>query len=332
MSKNKEVLIAIANILKDTDENNPITAQGICDEIENRYGIEVERRAVGRSIKLLIDSGVDIEYCRDNRKGCYMASHQFDQWELKILMDSVLNAKFLGESATRNLVEKLLSTTSESKRRTLEAMTPAVSSAKNVNKLTQYNIQFIIDAIENKQKIRFKYGSMDEKLQLKPRFDGRWYIVNPYALTWKEDVYYLICNYEGSENLSYYRLDRVMDAEVLPESVKNAKEILGDGWQIKLEEFVSGTVGHYGGSEKILLELEVNTMMISYLYDEFGKGIVRIEKNGEKWRIFISTSNNQGLYHKLLQYGENLEILSPESVKHKYLEILNTIAEKYKHK
>ena len=90
MSKNKEVLIAIAEIIKETDEKHPITAQEICEEIENTYGIQVERRAVGRSIKLLIEKGMDIEYCQDNRRGCFMASHQFDQWELKILMDSVL--------------------------------------------------------------------------------------------------------------------------------------------------------------------------------------------------------------------------------------------------
>ncbi|MEE1038389.1 MAG: WYL domain-containing transcriptional regulator [Eubacterium sp.] len=332
MSKNKEVLIAIAEIIKETDEKHPITAQEICEEIENTYGIQVERRAVGRSIKLLIEKGMDIEYCQDNRRGCFMASHQFDQWELKILMDSVLNAKFLGEKASKNLVEKLMSTTSRAKRKTLEAMTPAISSAKNVNRLTQYNIQFIIEAIEDKKKIRFKYGNMDEKLQLKPRFDGKWYVVNPYALTWKEDVYYLICNYQGSDSLAYYRLDRVMDAQVMLEDVTSAKEVLGDGWQRDLEEFVSGTVGHYGGREKIIIELEVDLPMISYLYDEFGKGIVRIEKSCDKWRIFISTSHNQGLYHKLLQYGENLEILSPASVKDKYLEILNDIIEKHNRK
>lgn len=330
MAKNKEVLIAIANILKDTDEDNPITAQEICEEIENRYGIEVERRSVGRSIRLLIENGMDIEYCQDNKRGCYMASHQFDQWELKVLMDSVLNAKFLDERATKKLVEKLLGTTSRAKRKNLENMTPAISSAKNVNRLTQYNIQFIIDAIAEKRKIKFRYGNMDEKLQLKPRFDGRWYVVNPYALTWKEDVYYLICNYDGGENLSYYRLDRVMDAEVLSEQIKSAKDVLGDGWDVELEEFISGTVGHYGGREKIMIELQVDLPMISYLYDEFGKGIVRIEKKGEKWGVFINTSHNQGLYHKLLQYGENLEILSPDTVKSRYLEILNTIIEKHK--
>lgn len=331
MSKNKMTLLAVKEILKETDENHPVTAKQICDILENEYNLTAERRAVGRDIKLLAQSGMDIVYCPDNRKGCYLKTRLFDNWELKVLVDSVSQAKFLSKDVSSELVEKLLHTTSKHIEKTLSFATPKPDKKDNANKLTQYNIAFILNAIEENNMICFKYGSLNKKLKLEPRNNGKKYVVNPYMLTWKEDVYYLICNYDGKEGLAYYRLDRIMDIAAVKQGISSPREILGDDWERKMDDFVKGTVRHYSGKDKVMLVLNVKEQMINYLYDEFGRSIIRIEEKADKsFDVYIDTADSQGLYFLLLQYGANLEVIEPKEVRAKYIAAVESIMNKYK--
>ena len=126
MSDNKKALIYTGQILKRTDARHPITAGRICDILENEYGIITERRTVGRNIKTLMDAGMKIKYCKDNRLGCYLAERTFSDVELKFLLDSVDKSEILSKSEEEQLKTKILSLASESMKKIL-------STAENKN-------------------------------------------------------------------------------------------------------------------------------------------------------------------------------------------------------
>lgn len=59
---------------------------------------------------------------------------------------------------------------------------------------------------------------------MKPRHDGRFYQVSPWTLVWENGNYYLIAYTEGA--LRHYRVDKMQNAEALPDLPVKAKRRL----------------------------------------------------------------------------------------------------------
>ncbi|MEG0431118.1 MAG: WYL domain-containing protein [Anaerovoracaceae bacterium] len=331
MSKNKQSLIFLTEILKTTDENHSITANKIAEIMSSKYGIPVERRSIGRDIRLLRDNGMDIVFCPDNKRGCYLATREFENWELKVLIDAVNQAKFLKKSVSDSIVNRLLNQTSEAYKADLRATTPKRMQIKTKNKTTQNNIDTLLSAISQNKRVSFQYCHLDSTLKLVPRKEGRRYIVSPYSLIWNNDIYYLICNHNGYDNLSYYRLDKMKYINQLEQDSVSKKELLGPTFENKIAEFIDGSIHSFGGTNKIHLKLEVKAQMLDHLYDEFGESLIfaKTIENSTDYIAIINTSENQGLYYLLLQYGTSIKVLEPQNVKEEYLRLVHEILAKY---
>lgn len=324
-------LLGVAEILKDSDEKHPFTSDRIIGELKKRYNIEAERKAIGLDIKALVEKGEDIISCDYKRMGYFQGTHQFEGWEVKILMDAVSQAKFLTPAVTGRLIDKLLSTTSVHLQKVLEFATPTTAGIKTKNKSTQNNIDILLSAIENRHKVSFSYVSIGAGLKRVPRRKGALYTVSPYALIWKSDYYYLICNAEGFQDFSYYRLDRMEKLRELEETLRPIHAFADPDDATAIATFVDTTIHHYGGQQKIILRLRVPGFMLDHLFDEFGDGLIRADQvDDSDYVAVIETAENPGLYFLLLQYGENIEILEPLHIREEYARRLEKIMEKYK--
>ena len=60
-----------------------------------------------RDIAALTEHGCDIILHPDNKLGFYIGSRTFEDWELKILMDSVQSSRFLTAEQTKSLTERI---------------------------------------------------------------------------------------------------------------------------------------------------------------------------------------------------------------------------------
>ena len=72
MIENKKLaLLRILDILKEeSDINQPLKQEDIVQKLSDVYGIDIERKAVGRNISLLREAGYEIE---NTRRGCFLA-------------------------------------------------------------------------------------------------------------------------------------------------------------------------------------------------------------------------------------------------------------------
>lgn len=330
MADNRLRLLYVLEILKRTDDKHPITVKQIIERLE-KENITAERKAVLRDIQALKEfqyNRYDIELCDDNKLGCYMGNREFDDWELKILIDAVMSANFLAEEDSRKLAKKLRSLASDDSQRTLDFITPVVSSVKTDSKGVKYSIDTIMKALREHKKVQFKYvfrkedGSEDEKL------DGNLCPVSPYALIWRQDKYYLIGNYGSEKALSYYRLDRIRDISDSDEKAVPLDKVLGVNAGMKLKEFVSDNIYNYSG-DSIYLTLRGTRNMYKTFVDYFGEDVRVVGKNGNHIDVRVKAANGRGLYQWLLQYGENVEVISPESVRNEVKAKLSDICKKY---
>ena len=113
MEYTKIKLLRILDILKETDEDHPCTAKQIIERL-SMDGLEAERKSVLRDVAALQEYGYDIILHPDNKRGWYMASREFEDWELKILMDAAVSANFLTEENSRQLSDKIAGLASRS--------------------------------------------------------------------------------------------------------------------------------------------------------------------------------------------------------------------------
>jgi len=328
MAESKLKLLRVLDILNLTDEAHPLTANQIADRLK-AFDIDAERRSVCRDITTLCDAGYDIELSADNKKGYFMASRTFEDWELKIMIDAVIGAKFLTPSATEKIIKKITDLTGEESRKTLKRTTLFdMSSSRGRNSSVSINIDTVLKAIRQGLKIRFQYTYTEADMSTGFRKSGKSYILSPYTLVWHNERYYVIGNYEKYDNLGAYRLDRMKNAEITKEPAREAEKLLGANSDLKIMEYVRESMYEYGG-EKIHLTLEFEKPYIDDIADYFGKD-TRIKKSGDKYRATVEVLNGDGLYYWLLQYGLHVRVISPESVIEELKKSLKTMLKEYR--
>ena len=185
-------LLYLAKIFKErTDELHPMSVKELIDALA-AYDIQAERKSIYTDIKILQDVGLDIVYRRKHPAGHYLASRQFELYELQILVDAVQSLHILPEKKSAELIEKLVSLTSVSQARQLRDKVIIDGSVKALNESVYYNIDRILTAIINNKKISFKYFDYNPQKERVYRKKGEEYKTTPVSLQCKDDNYYLI--------------------------------------------------------------------------------------------------------------------------------------------
>ena len=101
----KLALIRILQIFKEySDYDHPLLREDIAEHLDNDYGIILERKAISRNIGLLKEAGYEIE---ETKAGSYLEEREFEDSELRMLIDGVLSSKYITAKHSKNLIEKL---------------------------------------------------------------------------------------------------------------------------------------------------------------------------------------------------------------------------------
>ena len=161
---NKKMLnILILEILKEySDEEHRLTQQEIIRLLKSNYGIECDRRSVKSNVLCLKELGYDISM----EDGYYLQSREFEDAELRMLIDSVLFSKNLTHKQAKSLVERLKGLGN----RYFSAKVKHICNLPELyhadNKQLWYALDAVNDAIAEKKKISFTYNSygLDFKL------------------------------------------------------------------------------------------------------------------------------------------------------------------------
>jgi predicted DNA-binding transcriptional regulator YafY len=195
---NKKMLnMLILEILREyTDENHSLTQQEIIKLLDQNYGMECDRRSVKSNIMSLKELGYDISMEHGNR----LISREFDDAELRILIDSVLFSKSISTRQAKSLIDKIRKISSKYFNAKVSHVSNCPELHRTINKQAMYSLDTINDAIAEKKKISFVYNSIGTDFKLHPRKDHD-YIVNPYQIVANNGRFYLIGNYNKYDNI-----------------------------------------------------------------------------------------------------------------------------------
>ena len=321
---NKKMLnMLILEILKKySDENHALTQQEIIKHLRQNYGMECDRRSVKNNVLYLQELGYDISM----EKGYRLLSREFDDSELRILIDSVLFSKSISTRQAKGMIEKIRNLASNYFNAKVKHISNLPDLPRTSNKQAMYALDTINDAISEKRKISFIYNEMGIDFKLHPKRDEP-YIVNPYQIVANNGRFYIIGNYDKYDNVAHFRIDKMTEVRMLDERAKPMRQIpeLKDG--LNLPKHMAEHMYMFSG-ESIPVKLETTEDMMQELVDWFGKDF-RVEKTEDgKIRARI-ICNAKAMRFWALQYGPYVEVLEPLSLRKQVIEDIEGMNRKY---
>lgn len=319
----KLAIIRILQILeKYSDDEHPITHEKIVELLDSEYGLIIERKAVGRNISLLIDVGYEI---KTTKRGSYLSAREFEDSELRLLIDGVLSSKHVTPKQSKDLIEKLCAQSNEYFKKRVRNIYSVREWNKTENVAVFYNVEITDEAIEAERQIKFcynKYGA-DKKLHRTAI-----HVVSPYQMVLHNQRYYLMGYDEKWKHIQYYRMDRITDIETINSVRTPIKSIKGYENGIDYKRF-SQSMPYMFFDEPQSVEFIADGWAIDQIIDWFGKGIRIEELPDGRFLVKLKASVN-AMEYWAMQYLNAVEILSPKELRERIKKNVRVANEKYR--
>lgn len=326
-SSKLKLLILIDILKKQTDEYHVLNAMEICDEIKKR-GLTCERKSVYSDIKLLNDNGFDIIKTGTPKSGYFMASRDFELAEVRLIIDAIQAADFITKKKTSQLIEKMGLLVSEDEFRRLKRQMSVNNRIKCDNEEIYYNIDVLNRAIENKKQVSFSYvrHKIEDKRIVNSEKD---FVVNPYALIWSNDHYYLVCNNPKYTDLMHARIDRMRKTKLTDTPCTSFEKVSEYKGKFDVADYSNKMFNMFSGKpEKIVLVCE--NSILEDIYDRFGDEARIRNEDSSKFVLTTEAAVSEGLTSWIMQYGKKIFVRSPEKLKDMIVEKTKNIVEMYK--
>lgn len=297
-----------------SDENNVFSAEDLCDILFEDYGVKVERKAIYGDIDALKEYGLDIVNVRAPKRGYYLKDRKFEMAEVRLLTDAVLAAKFISPKKTKSLVYKIGSLASEGQEERLREQVYVNSSVKCNNEELYEVISTLHKAIEKRVQVQFDYSKRMLQKRYVRRMESKTFTVNPYALIWSNDHYYLVCNNPKYSNLMHVRLDRISNIHITGIRCRHFSAVSKYTEKFDSADYSNRLFNMFSGESGNVL-LRCSNDIIEEILERFGED-VPIKIDGDNH--FVAKANvelSDGLVSWIMQFGERMEVVSPHELK-----------------
>ena len=322
--KKKLALLRIWQILlQHSDYDHPLTQEEIINHLRDDYEIDIERKAVGKNISELREAGIDIE---SRRAGSYIASREFEDSELKLLIDGVLQSKHITAKHSKDLIERLCGLSNKYFRSHVKNVYSVNEWSKTENQALFYNIDVVDDAIAQGKQLQYDYNKygVDGKLH-KSSFQR----ISPYQLILHNQRYYLMGYSDYWGHMAFHRLDHISNMRIYDKPLTPVTSLKGyeDGIDYKR---IATTMPYMYNDEPERIEFIASERIVDQIVDWFGKDIKMsaVSDAEGKVRVELFASPN-AMEHWALQYLNYVEVTKPQSLRDRIKASLIAAMEKY---
>lgn len=318
--KNRKIkLLKILEMLQqDSDEQHPMTTAEICRRLEE-MDIPSDRRVLKSEIDILNELGYEIHSCQVSRaKGYYITDRSFSVAELKFLIDAVEASQLLTDKKSQELIAKIAALAGSNQAEVLKSNIVRFNTSKPSNEYVYYAVQALEKAIREKKKVRIRYFHLNEHRKKVYRSENGVHTVEPIALVYNNDKYYLTCYNPKAERNYNYRLDRIEKVEILDEKISKNAMIRSRS----VAKYTAQVFKMYGGeTEKVTLQFDAQ--MIDYIYEKFGINAKICSADEEQFTTQVDVQISPTFFGWVLQFAGKMKIIAPQNVCDEYVAILN---------
>ena len=315
-----KLLQLLEMLRQNTDEQHPMSTSSIISSLA-QMEITCDRRTLAQDIATLSDLGYEIMTTTvGHEKAYYVEDRNFSIPELKILIDAVQASSFITEKKSEELINKIASLAGSHRAEVLKRNMVCFNTRKHSNERIFYNVNDLEDAILRQKKVLFRYFDLNEIGERVYRRDGHRYVVEPIALVFNEDNYYLTCYSSRHDSTSNYRIDRMDSVEVIDEDCCKKAIALRD----QVATYTEQAFKMFGGQlEDIVLELDRG--LIGVVYDKFGESVKMMPSGENKIIATVKVMISPTFWGWLFQFGNQMKIISPSSAVSMYAEKAQSI-------
>ena len=303
-------LLKLMELLKqETDELHPFSTSEICSRL-GAMGISCERRTLAKDIALLNEQGFEVMWCKVGKeKRYYIEDRSFSVPELKILIDAVQAANFITEKKSVELIDKISALGGSHRADILKNNLVCFNTCKHSNEMIYYSVGYLEEAIQQQNKVLFRYFDLDENGEKVYRRDGHRYVVEPVALVFYEDNYYVVVYSAKHDSTANYRVDRMDSVEILCESVSQKALALRN----EVAGYTERAFKMYEG-QPVDIVIEFDDKLIGVVYDKFGENTKMIRTHEHRCVATVKVQISPTFWGWMFQFGKQMRILSPANL------------------
>jgi predicted DNA-binding transcriptional regulator YafY len=222
-------------------------------------------------------------------------------------------SSFITEKKSADLIEKIAALAGSHRGEVLKRNMVCFNTRKHSNEKILYSIDTLEEAIFTQKKVIFLYFDLNENGNRVYRREGHHYVVEPIALVFNEDNYYLTCYSSRHDSTSNYRIDRMDGVKIIDEPCCEKAIKLRD----EVATYTEQAFKMFGG-QLVDVVLEFDRSLIGAVYDKFGEHVKMMPSGEDKIIATVKVRISPTFWGWLFQFSSNMAIISPRSIADQY--------------
>lgn len=245
-------------------------------------------------------------------------NNRFDKKQVLVILKIIISTRGLSENEISNIIEQLTSTLDD-------------DDIKIINETIKSEL-YHYHEMSYEEPLLSKIWDINKLVlqgkSLKLNYYNAWnqektHIIRPLYITFSELYFYMVAVNKNGRTL-IYRIDRIHDFEVINQKIEDSKSMYYQEGELKQRAYFM-----YGGEWK-RVRFEFNGGIIESVIDRFPTAKL-IKKDYENNRFVVEIEViGDGIIMWLLSQGSKVKILSPLSIKEKYVREIQKIGSYYR--
>ena len=306
-------ILKLLEILRQkTDEQHPMTTNQLIAELADME-IPCDRRTLSQDIATLNEAGYEVMSTMvGHEKGYYVGDRRFSIPELKIILDAIHAAAFITDKKSEELIGKVADLAGTYRSEVLKRNMVCFNTRKHSNEHIYYTVDVLEEAILTNRKVIFRYFDLNEKRERVYRRGGHHYVVEPIALVYNEDNYYLMVYSAKHDNTGTYRIDRMESVEIIEEAICEKAVAL----RSTMDEHTEQTFKMFAGPVEDIV-LQFPPQFIGPVFDKFGED-TQMMRAGDNIIASVKVQVSPTFHGWVCQFGGELKVLQAENIERVY--------------
>lgn len=316
MQSNIRIIELLRFLYQQTDEAHAVTVSEMIEYLKSK-GIPSVRQTVYTDLEALDTAGIDIVQIKSTQNRYFIGSRIFEYPELKMLVDAVASSKVISAKKSQALIQKLGQLTSIQQAEQLQRLASLSSRVKPHNEKVYYIIDSIQTAILDQHQISFQYYEYTPEKKKILKHDGYRYILDPYALEWKNDHYYLIGYSQKHKGIAHFRVDRLTSVEPLDSKFQPMPDF-------DVAAYTNKMVDMFAAEHAEQVKLLCSNELMRVIIDHYGEDIEISPYDDTHFIVIIEVNPSGTFYGWVFKFMGKIRILSPQSCVDKMQDIART--------
>lgn len=306
MQSNIRIIELLRFLYQQTDEAHAVTVSEMIEYLKSK-GIPSVRQTVYTDLEALDTAGIDIVQIKSTQNRYFIGSRIFEYPELKMLVDAVASSKVISAKKSQALIQKLGQLTSIQQAEQLQRLASLSSRVKPHNEKVYYIIDSIQTAILDQHQISFQYYEYTPEKKKILKHDGYRYILDPYALEWKNDHYYLIGYSHKHKGIAHFRVDRLTSVEPLDSKFQPMPDF-------DVAAYTNKMVDMFAAEHAEQVKLLCSNELMRVIIDHYGEDIEISPYDDTHFTVIIEVNPSGTFYGWVFKFMGKYEFCHPNPV------------------